>query len=112
VGTFLYCHLPAYWPIPTIFLGSVAAASATGFINMMGNLGGFFGPFLVGNSAREHETFGPALFLLAPLPLIAAGIILMVGLLRRPQPVPPPETVPAEQGIMAGPPAPQDAKTG
>src|SRR5262249_25633493 len=24
VGTFMYAHLPAYWPIPTMFLGTVA----------------------------------------------------------------------------------------
>jgi MFS family permease len=50
VGTFMYAHLPAFWPIPTMFLGAVVAASAIGFINMIGNLGGFFGPYWVGNS--------------------------------------------------------------
>ncbi len=38
VGFFHYAHLPAFWPIPTLFLGSAAAASAIGFINMIGNL--------------------------------------------------------------------------
>src|SRR5262249_38060075 len=44
IGCCLYAHLPAFWPIPTIFLGSIAAASAIGFINMVGNLGGSVGP--------------------------------------------------------------------
>lgn len=53
VGTFMYAHLPAFWPIPTMFLGATTAASAIGFINMIGNLGGFYGPYLVGASADE-----------------------------------------------------------
>jgi MFS family permease len=56
VGTFMYAHLPAFWPIPTMFLGAVAAASAIGFINMIGNLGGSVGPMLVGQSANEQFT--------------------------------------------------------
>src|SRR5262249_11350700 len=41
VGTFMYAHLPAFWPLPSMFLGAAAAASAIGFINMIGNVGGF-----------------------------------------------------------------------
>jgi ACS family tartrate transporter-like MFS transporter len=54
VGTFMYGHLPAFWPIPTMFLGAVAAASAIGFINMLGNLGGYVGPKLMGDRAKAQ----------------------------------------------------------
>jgi hypothetical protein len=54
VGTFMYAHLPAFWPIPTMFLGAVAAASAIGFINMLGNLGGYVGPKLMGDRAKAQ----------------------------------------------------------
>lgn len=83
VGSFLYAHLPAFWPIPTMFLGATTAAAAIGFINMVGNLGGFFGPNLVGKSAKGVTTFAPALRLLAPWPLAAAVIIVIVGYVRR-----------------------------
>jgi len=53
VGAFLYSHLPAFWPIPTMFLGAAAAASAIGFINMLGNLGGFYGPSMVGATVDQ-----------------------------------------------------------
>ena len=43
VGGCLYSHIPSFWAIPTTYLGSVAAASAIGFINMTGNMGGFGG---------------------------------------------------------------------
>ena len=53
VGTFLYSHLPAFWPIPSLFLGAATAASAIGFINMVGNLGGSVGPTLVGQTVDK-----------------------------------------------------------
>ena len=51
IGPFMYAHLPGFWPIPTKFLGAAKAASAIGFINMIGNLGGQVGPTLVGKAA-------------------------------------------------------------
>jgi sugar phosphate permease len=87
VGPCLYAHLPAFWPIPTMFLGATAAASAIGFINMIGNLGGSVGPMVVGSMANNQASFGPALRLLAPWPLLAALIILVVGFFRRRHPV-------------------------
>ena len=83
VGTCIYAHLPAFWPLPSVFLGSAAAASAIGFINMIGNIGGFVGPALVGEEAEGATTFAPALETLAPFPLIAAGLALVVGFTRR-----------------------------
>jgi ACS family tartrate transporter-like MFS transporter len=83
VGTFMYAHLPAFWPIPTIFLGPVAAASAIGFINMTGNLGGYFGPKWVGETAEGQKSFATSLFILAPFPLLSVAFILAVGYLRR-----------------------------
>jgi nitrate/nitrite transporter NarK len=83
VGTCIYAHLPAFWPLPSVFLGAAAAASAIGFINMIGNVGGFVGPAIVGETAEGSATFAPALFKLAPFPLIACAIILFVGWTRR-----------------------------
>jgi MFS transporter, ACS family, tartrate transporter len=83
IGSCLYAHLPAFWPIPTMFLGSIAAASAIGFINMVGNLGGSVGPMIVGEAARANNDFATALWRLAPFPFVAATVILAVGFLRR-----------------------------
>jgi nitrate/nitrite transporter NarK len=79
----MYAQLPAFWPIPSLFLGATAAASAIGFINMIGNLGGSVGPTMVGKVAEGQTSFAPALFRLAPFPLIAVVIILVVAYLRR-----------------------------
>jgi len=83
VGTFTYAHLPAFWPLPSTFLGATAAASAIGFINMIGNLGGSLGPILVGRAAEGETTFAPALYRLAPFPLVAVALITVVGFTRR-----------------------------
>jgi MFS transporter, ACS family, tartrate transporter len=82
VGTFWYAHLPAFWPIPTRYLGAVVAASAIGFINMIGNLGGSVGPTIVGKAAKGQASFAPALYRMAPWPVAGAVIILIVGYTR------------------------------
>jgi ACS family tartrate transporter-like MFS transporter len=82
VGSCLYAHLPAFWPIPRTFLGVVVAASAVGFINMIGNLGGSVGPYIVGKAAEGQSTFAPALWKIAPFPIVGAFIIIAVGHFR------------------------------
>jgi len=82
VGTFMYAHLPGFWPIPSKFLGATVAASAIGFINMIGNLGGSVGPWIVGKQASGQSSFARGLLSIAPWPIIAAAIILLVGYTR------------------------------
>jgi MFS family permease len=78
VGFFHYMHLPAFWPIPTMFLGSTAAASAIGFINMIGNLGGSVGQILVGELA--DTSFSTAMLTLAPFPIVSGLIVLGISM--------------------------------
>lgn len=82
VGSCMYAHLPAFWPLPTVFMGAAAAAAAIGFINMIGNLGGFVGPTLFGDAAKEGE-YARGLYTLAPFPLVSVAVILLIGYLRR-----------------------------
>src|SRR6185436_10916193 len=42
------CTLGPFWALSTSFLSGTAAAGGIAFINSVGNLGGFFGPYLVG----------------------------------------------------------------
>jgi nitrate/nitrite transporter NarK len=79
VGPMMYSHLPAFWPIPSTVLGATTAAAAIGFINMIGNLGGFLGPYLVGEAAKGQTTFAPALLRLAPWPIMSAIVVLGLG---------------------------------
>jgi ACS family tartrate transporter-like MFS transporter len=82
VGMNIYTHIPAFWPIPTLFLGSTAAASAIGFINMIGNLGGSVGPVIVGDAAKNSD-FATGLTRIGIFPFIGAAVILFVGYLGK-----------------------------
>ncbi|HTQ39023.1 MAG TPA: MFS transporter [Pirellulales bacterium] len=86
VGPFIYAHMPAFWSIPTLFLGSTAAASAIGFINMTGNLGGSLGTTIVGYARDNSENFRLGLLLIAPFPIASALIVLIVAYVRRRKP--------------------------
>jgi D-galactonate transporter len=39
---------PLFWPLPTAFLGGASAAAGIGLITALGNLGGFFSPYMIG----------------------------------------------------------------
>ncbi len=82
-GAVLYAHLPAFWPIPSKLLGTTAAASAVGFINMIGNFGGYYGPSLVGKAKEGQNDFTDAFARLAPWPIIAGVVILTAEFIRR-----------------------------
>ncbi len=81
-GAGAYSHIPPFWSIPTMFLGSTAAASAIGFINMTGNLGGFLGPKLLGEEAAKSDLW-KSLIYLAPWSVSAAVILLSMNFYRR-----------------------------
>jgi ACS family tartrate transporter-like MFS transporter len=83
VGACLFIYLPPFWAIPTMFLGATAAASAIGFINMIGNLGGSLGPYLVGSAKTGNASFTVGLLRLAPWPIAGGIIILIVAFVRR-----------------------------
>ena len=84
----MYAHLPAFWPIPIMVLGATTAASAIGFINMIGNFGGFVGPAMVGDLANNQTSFAPAPWRLAPWPFFAVVVILITGYTRLRKKVP------------------------
>ena len=49
VGAFgVFAVLPVFWTLPTAFLSGASAAAGIAVINSVGNLAGFFGPFVMG----------------------------------------------------------------
>jgi len=74
----LYCSQPIFWAMPTGYLTGVAAAGGIAFINSIGNLGGFVGPFAVGwlkdNTANGFQA---GLTFLA-LCLLAGSIVAVI----------------------------------
>ncbi len=52
-----YATLGPFWAIPTETLPAAMAGSAMGLVNAIGNLGGYFGPLLVGYLNRRTGSF-------------------------------------------------------
>ena len=78
IGT--YAPMAVWWSYPTTFLSGAAAAGAIGFINSIGNLGGFVGPYVTGWVKQQTGSFAGAMLYLAAS-LAAAGLLILT--LRR-----------------------------
>jgi MFS family permease len=62
-----------FWTIPPRFLVGSAAAGGLAFINSVGTLGGFFGPFTMGWLRDLTGSFNSGLLLMAAILAISAG---------------------------------------
>jgi ACS family tartrate transporter-like MFS transporter len=62
--------------MPTMFLTGAAAATGIAWINSLGNLGGFFGPSLVGWAKSLTGSYAGGLYALALCALVSAVISL------------------------------------
>ena len=65
-----------FWSIPSMILTGTAAASGIAWINSVGNLGGFFGPTMVGWAKDYTGSFAGGLYALAACSLASAIISL------------------------------------
>jgi len=63
-----------FWSIPSMILTGTAAASGIAWINSVGNLGGFFGPTMVGWAKDYTGSFAGGLYALAGFALMSAVI--------------------------------------
>src|SRR6185437_4312191 len=75
-GAALWAWTPAYWVIPTLLLGESAAAVSIGLINCVGNLGGFFGPWMVGHLLASHHSYSFAVVVLS-LAFVLGSLLVM-----------------------------------
>jgi ACS family tartrate transporter-like MFS transporter len=64
-----------FWAMPSMFLTGPAAAAAIAWINSIGNLGGFFGPWYVGFMKDATGSYAGGLYGLALFGLLAALIV-------------------------------------
>ncbi len=73
-------YQPAFWSLPSLFLTDVAAAGSIGLINSIGNLGGFFGPTIMGGVENATGSFVGGIYYLVGSMATCAAIIFMLGL--------------------------------
>jgi ACS family tartrate transporter-like MFS transporter len=77
VGTLAYNG--PFFSLPGTFLAGTAAAGGIGFINSIGSLGRFIGPWMVGVLKQESGGYSSAMAGLAALMLAAALIVFVMG---------------------------------
>jgi len=70
--------LPMFWPLPSAFLGSAAAAAGLALINSLGQIAGFASPFLVGWIKDATGSTDLALYILSSVMLAGALLVLRV----------------------------------
>jgi MFS family permease len=80
---------PTFWSLPTAMLSGTAAAGGIALINALGNLGGFFGPYLFGLvKDATGGSFMFALMVIALGPIMSAAVVLALGHDRRLEHIP------------------------
>lgn len=74
-----------FWAIPPALLGGTAAAAGIALINSIGNLGGAFGPAVMGWLKQSTQDFGAGLLVLAAALCVLAAILASLRLPREDQ---------------------------
>jgi len=78
VGIGVHAYLPVFWTWPTKFMAASVAATAIGMINSFGNLGGYFGPKVVGYLSVKYNSYVPGMWFLVVCILIAGLLAILV----------------------------------
>jgi D-galactonate transporter len=71
-------YVATFWSLPTAFLSGTAAAAGIAWINSVGNLGGHFGPDMIGRIRQATNSTEAAFFALAGMAVLGAIIVLMM----------------------------------
>jgi len=79
---------PCFWSLPTAMLSGTAAAGGIALINALGNLGGFFGPYVFGLVKDWSGNFTLGLMAIALGPIMSAVVVLCLGHDRRLEHIP------------------------
>ena len=80
VGIGVHAYLPVFWTWPSAFMTSAMAATAVGVINSVGNLGGYFGPQVVGQLKKQSNSYVPGLRFMAVCVLVSGLLALLLKL--------------------------------
>jgi D-galactonate transporter len=69
---------PLFWSLPTAFLAGTGAAAGIAWINSVGNLAGFLGPFMVGYLKDFTGSNSAGMYFLAAVLIVGALAVLVV----------------------------------
>jgi nitrate/nitrite transporter NarK len=75
-GFGIYGAQPCFWALPTTFLSGPAAAAGIAAVNSLGNLSGFFGPYVMGRVKDATGSYAIGLLAIS----VILGFAMLVGL--------------------------------
>lgn len=75
----IYAALAVFWTLPASMLRGTAAAGGLALLNSFSNLGGFFGPYLMGWARQQTGNFTLGMTLLAGMLVLAGISVLWIG---------------------------------
>lgn len=76
------CWVVAFWSIPTAFLSGAGAAAGIAWINSIGNLGGHFGPDLIGRIRDSSGGNADPAFLALAAAAAAGGVLILLATMK------------------------------
>ncbi len=68
-----------FWALATSRLSARGAAASIAVINSVGNLGGYFGPYIIGWARSDGGSFRGGLLAVGAVLAVSAGMVLVVG---------------------------------
>lgn len=74
----VFSMMGPFWSMPTALLSGTAAATGIAFINSVGNLGGFFGPYIIGLVRTSTGQFKGGLLVVAAALAVSGMLALTV----------------------------------
>ena len=78
----VFSMMGPFWSMPTALLSGTAAAAGIAFINSVGNLGGFFGPYIIGAVRTYTGQFKGGLLVVAGALAVSGALVLTVRIGR------------------------------
>ena len=75
----IYAALAVFWTLPSSILRGTAAAAGLALLNSFSNLGGFFGPTVMGWARQETGNFSLGMELLAGMMVVAAVAVVVIN---------------------------------
>jgi MFS family permease len=75
----IMCAFSTFWALPSAVLSGTAASAGIAWINSIGNLAGYVGPYVIGSIRDATHSMMPALLALAASALISSAITLRVS---------------------------------
>jgi MFS transporter, ACS family, tartrate transporter len=80
----IFCALPVFWSLPSMFLTGTAAAAGIALVNSLGNLSGFAGPYITGALTDATGSEHAGMWLVGGMMLVAAVTVALLGSAPRP----------------------------